>query len=658
MLFPLNWKELKERFSKLSGVVILAVFFSLAFSELINGLVMERVSYKTITIKSVDWDTDDMDKGQIVCSAEMIETIKSNNGYEIIPSTNSMSILRPLFEGAEVSFEMQVYPNMYITFEMGTDDGGFQCFKDGVYIRNIGDIEREKHIINYYVFSVPDLIYIYIWYIMFYIIISCLIFVLLNVILKIGNKLKTNYVFDKKEKLIGFIVIASFYFFYVSINYYKNFDLFQVVEGADAYYYMHPTYLDANGAFSLETYINTTYAFRGYIPHIIALIGNGVADFFHMDVMYFYFFFCALLIGGSISFVIPQLYEVTFKKKVSILSPIVFFFIFMLFWSGHSFYFMSDIPAAFLGVDALAFFVRALNGEKDGKHILATGICIGAAAGFRNAYAYIGYIFILICIFKDIFQNKKLMMKNVISNIKRVVIFGIGIIIVLWPQAIINRERGHLGIFPYDGGYLYDIDDAEVISLKEWSFSHGMHRYNLSSDPDIDEQFKMIDGSLYVGKTNYKMNDILYIILSRPKEFFTGFLKKVFWALSVEYEVIYGGLNIPQWQVSLLIIINYLLLYNTLSHMIVGKCFDKKSEKFINMIIILGLLLNVVPQGLLHIERRYFLFFYLLVYLYNSYFLVESGNFKKILSVRYSVSAVIFCAFCYAFRMTIQSNFF
>lgn len=638
-------------------ICVLSIFFSLAFSELISDWVISKVHYSSITILASEWLVENGDKGEIRCDASIMGTVFNNNGFGISLSDQNCLVLRPQFDGAEISFELPIYPNIHLTFEPGEEDGAFLFLKNGNYIRTIATYERENHLINYYPFSLHELLYIYIWYIFFYIIITCFIFAFILGTLILGRKLTNKFQLNRKAKISSFVVLSLIYFFYLAINYYFQFELFQVSEIADAYYYMHPIYWDSEGHFSLQTYIDSSYSFRGYIQHLIAIIGQTVCNILKIDVMYFYFLLWAILIGGSICFIIPKLYETIFNKNAPFLSPIIMYTVFFLFWRAHGFYFLSDIPAAFLALNALTHIIIALNKEHNKKELMLAGVYIGGAAGFRSAYSYIAYAFVFICIIKDIVQYRKLSKYAIAQGLIRSGMFCIGLFMILWPQIIINKARGHLGLFPYDQGWMYDAENGEVVSLMEFSFSFGLHSYQFMSNADADQQLKLIDNSLYEAKELYKIKDILYIILDNPRNFFVGYLKKIFWAISAGYETAYSAPPISNWQYNLLIILNYLLLWNVLFHLFVGKLFKKRQEYIITIILLCGLFLNVVPQGFLHIEKRYFLFSYLLIYLYNSFFLFEAGNSKTILNFKYCSGAILFSAICYAFRMTVQYNF-
>ncbi|MDE5759070.1 MAG: hypothetical protein K2H85_10735, partial [Allobaculum sp.] len=164
MISTLKEKIIKSiNISRALGIAVLAIFFSLVFSDKISNWVINQVHYIPVTIISSEWATDNSDKGRFICDANVMGTIISNNGFEIVPEDGGQVVFYPLYENADISFEMPAYPNVHITFETGLEDGIFVFLKDGKYIRSIGEYEREAHSINYFFFSFSELFYIYLW---------------------------------------------------------------------------------------------------------------------------------------------------------------------------------------------------------------------------------------------------------------------------------------------------------------------------------------------------------------------------------------------------------------------------------------------------------------------------------------------------------------
>lgn len=657
---------------------ILAVLFTSVFSDIISSKVYNKVHYENITVVADGWDGLESNKSKIVDPyyskdteyekleyssynmEELEQAVVENKGFSVVEEGNARALI-PEYEGAYIVFRFPVYPTSCLKFKIDPEVGGYQVYKGNEWVRSFGEYERGIESVNYFMFSLKEVFYIYIWYAFFYIVVWGLLFIMGIICCEIVSMLRKQKA-KRKTKIFNTMVIGVFHFLYTCFTYNQNVERFAVGEGADAFYYMFPRYLDETGKLSFGVYLSNTYTFRGFIPHILAIMNNTIAAFLKLDVMYVHFFVFSILIAISFGFIIPMMAECIFESKDIKASPIIMYLLFSLFWRSHFFYYLTDIPAALMAIDSIAYMVYGLkNVEKSNKSFVIAGVFMGGAIGYRSAYSYVAYVALLVFIvivFKYTHVDKKRKLKKVAGLL---LLWTVGVIIVCWPQGIINIKRGHIGLFPYDGGFAYSIEDGETASLMETSFSGGIHSYQFMHQEGADKQELSIDGPLYAGKDYYLIKDILFLILARPKEFFSGYAKKLFWALSAGYESTYMPapflVRYSAEMVDFLSILNYLLLWNVLYHIFANEYKDKVGDKYLNIILIGALLSNVLPQGLLHIERRYFLFFYMLIYFYNSYIILKVKDYRKMLNVRYILCASIFSICCYSAKVTLQLNF-
>lgn len=665
---------------------ILAILFTTVFSGTISAKVFERAHYIDIAVVAEGWDGREKNESKIIdpyyladegtisntkegkleyssYGLEQLEnTVVLNEGFSV-EEEDGIRALVPEYEGAYIVFKLPVYPTTCIGLQIDPETGGFGIYKNGEWIRSFGYYERGSET-NYFMFSTNELIYIYVWYVFYYIMIWGVLYISGVIFCEIISLLRRyrseKGVMPPYVKLWNAMIIGVFHFGYTCFTYSRNVERFMVGEGADAFYYMYPNYLDEAGGLSPGAYIGTTYPMRGYIPHAFAIVNNTIADFMNIDVMYIHFLLFAVLIGVSLGFIIPQMAECVLEKKCARVVPVIMYFLFMLFWRSHFFYYLTDVPAAILALDSIAYLVQGLK-DKSYKNFIFAGVFMGGAIGYRSAYSYVAYTALLICIIVIFKKDKEGIKKKIRKNLFYIICWGIGAVMILWPQGIINSKRGHAGIFPYDGGWAYSAEDGNTASLMETSFSGGLHAYQFMHVDGADKQTLNIDTPLYASKSLYLVKDMILMIFAQPKEFFSGYVKKLFWALSADYEAAYMSAPFPEKysseMIGFLSILNYLLLWNVLSHIFRGGFFDKTKEKCINLLLVGALISNVFPQGLLHIERRYFMFFYMIVYFYNAYSVFEVEDYKKIANIRYVIGACVFSICCYSIKATLQLNF-
>ena len=128
--------------------------------------------------------------------------------------------------------------------------------------------------------------------------------------------------------------------------------------------------------------------------------------------------------------------------------------------------------------------------------------------------------------------------------------------------------------------------------------------------------------------------------------------------MSAGIESVYGGLRSPVWLETLTIWLNYFCIGN-----LIYAFFDKRMKSiFTNKIkTMYGLLamVTIVIQNLLHIERRYYLFYYLLIYFFMAFIFHDCVKMDKEEKTdwNYAIMITIVILVSYTMRNVIYYNF-
>ena len=352
----------------------------------------------------------------------------------------------------------------------------------------------------------------------------------------------------------------------------------------------------------------------------------------------------------------PKLYQYLTGKQATDKMCLLTYAIFFLFWNNFYFFALTDIPAAMFAISGIAWMLEGIREEKN-KHIFLGSIFLGISVNYRNAYNYVLYFTIFWMVLEIVQKKKKACLKKVAAVSGCVIV---GILLVSWPQAVINFERGHIGLFTYDSGWIYDARSGNIISALKSDITTALHQYNVFSDPrNRDIQLFQIDQPYYTDKY-YSLGDMVYIILANPLQFLLGYAKKVFWAFSIGIESAYGAIQFPYYIKEFAKLFHFYLIGNFIYILFSDKLL--KYFKIKNRIWFIGMgAVTVALQGALHIEKRYFLFYFLLIYFANGFLLSNFLQDKKIngqgVSCKYIFSITVFVFAGYVLEKLIEYNF-
>lgn len=669
--------------------ILLAFFWTLLLSGIVADIVYSHVRYDEVTFKTYayDWkggssvkiiDNNYREERNITESyyrkyrspswSSIIDNVQENKGFTLVTGDKkfeNFSYFEADSEGACIIFRVPVYPTTSFTVLVGDNQYGISIENSaGEKIRDIGIGENysDEGYLCCAVFSAKDYGYIFLQYFITYAILFIFILLVLVIFWRMFLYILHNWSFcSKLSPLIMFFLIAGFQFIYVSIRYFINPGAYEVTEMADAYYYMHPIVRNPDGQISIKTFVDGMYAFRGYIPSIIAAVCNSISARSGINIMLFYFILYAVISAFTFAVCMPLLYESLTDNKATNVSVLLSYVLFFIFWEGFLCFYLSDIPAALFAVCAIAFGSYGIRGgKKERIYYLFSGLFIGMAGGYRSAYSIVAYgLWVVIIIRKVCACRKKGAAKEkLLKPMLPVLMFGIGAIIILLPQFLINVYKGHIGFFPFNSGWKIDAHTGSIMTLTESSFTEGLHRYNFMGSDNGDKQLWLID-SMFCTNRYYSIKEILYLLLTHPLEFIVGYCKKLFWAMSASSETIYT----PGPSVVIrdfMRMLNYFLVGTMLYALGRGKN-NLYASKKIKILYILGAALTIFPQAILHIERRYFLFYFLLIYFYVGFIvlngLIHGKNKDHFFDNRYFIGIIAFIIFSFAASNTILYSF-
>lgn len=510
-----------------------------------------------------------------------------------------------------------------------------------------------------YLYNIQNCFYIYVGYVFGYVGMFLLLFLILTGVVHIYEKfiLQIKFISQFQPLIMG-ALIAGCYIGYASLQYYFHWELFQVGEGADAYYYMNPDIWDDLGHFSLEKTAAYLFSFRGYFTIVVAVVTNTLSQLSGIEPIYFYFIYYGVVIAFAFVNGMPKLYKYLTGRQATNGMCFLCYIVFFMFWSNFFFYALTDIPAAMFAILGVAWLLEGTKAEKN-WHIFWGSIFIGISINYRNAYNYVLYFTILWMVLEMI-QKKKVKTFHLKKMIGICGCLVCGIVLISCPQAMINYARGHIGLFTYDAGWVYDAHSGYVISAVEADFTNALHRYGIfSSPPNRDMQLFQIDQMFYADKY-YSMGDMLYLVLANPLQFLLGYAKKVFWAMCIGIEGVYGAIPFPDYVQVFVRLFNFYLIGNFIYVFICDKASNILNVK--SRLWFLGMgIVTVGLQGVMHIEKRYFLFYLLLIYFMNVFvlsgYLKERRDTKRKLSCKYSICMTMFVFCSYVLEKMLEYNF-
>ncbi len=559
-------------------------------------------------------------------------------------------------EDSYIKFRLPVYPNTCLT--ISTEDNAHVVVVEDTatgYSRAISyENVTAANSIKVYPYGLSDYLYIIVSYVLVYLALFAFLLVLILLIFVASKKVQNKVGFlQNYNPIIVSIIMFGAYVIFTTYTYYNNREILQIGQETDAYFYMNPQVWDESGNFSIQVLLEYLFSFRGYFSIVVAVVAKTFQAIVGVNEIYCYFIYYGLVVAFTMGFAMPRLYEYFTEKKANNLMCLSMFVLFCVFWSQFFYFALADIPAAMFAISGLAFMLFGMKKHSIINSLLG-GVFWGIALSYRMAYSYIFMAsiawLVVVCLI-EIFMKK--------ANWKRTIIlfasFFLGVVLISIPQFCINYSRGHIGLFPYsEGGWSYDVNSGAYTAVSWTSFTTGFHRYGLYGTSNADKQLAQIDQYYYMEKV-YSAGDLLFMVFTNPIEFFVGYFKRLFWAMSAGVETVYGYISIPGWFNTVAKLLNYSIIGQfVLTFARNGKNLLFKVK---DMILILVLTVSsIFIQNLSHIERRYYLFYYLIMYFVIAFIMGDSEKKEK-KDIGQFILMVCFVLGCFILRQTIGYNF-
>lgn len=557
--------------------------------------------------------------------------------------------------GSTFSFRAKRVPNAYIQFSIIRAGGAVsvETSKETQLIdTSCAGNEQEAGVIRVYPFRDSHLklfLQFLIYFVLFIVVLILLVSV--NLILK-NNKIHVPK-FLRREVRISDIFWVWLLLYLISIISYKVIGIPNYLQIGDEYSYWNSPLLH-NGEINLK-YLASAFSFRGYWCYVFPAVSRGIGSILHVDCILVYLLFPSFFISVLSTFILPNLKKILCNKSAMVLEPVCFLLVFLYSW----FYCLTSVLMDLFGLVTLfACILCLLFFNKKGKFVYASiaGVMGAISCSFRLANIYVIYGFVIVLIAGKLIRKVK-KWNGKFSFDKH---FGMGIVIgvvsfllIMTPQFIINSERGHFGFLPYDGDEALDgrslIATSADVSLTTGSVANPMYV--------SDDQMLTMKPRLYDTNTPLTMTQEFDVFAESPLESFMYISKKILIGFDRKTNVAYPYTT-PDWRSGCGMIfsfVNYFVLFSGMYILI----FTSKVTKNEKKIAILLFLTNVLPQTLTHMEWRYIIATYTMIYYvfafhYMSEAVLDTKEYKELVEKDHYLPFMIimvFFMFCASFSL-------
>lgn len=369
----------------------------------------------------------------------------------------------------------------------------------------------------------------------------------------------------------------------------------------------------------LKNAIMQMVSFRGYLSNLMPYLSQCMERVTKIDASFFYLAFMAIVTALLLGYIMPKIYELLTGKKANYYQVLIFFLIFVFFWRGLFYTVLMDLLSTtclFAFILCILYFIQ----NHKSRYAFVAGLMISSAVMYRLNYMIflkcfcvaVGITLIVMISrkYRSIANENWYLLKKYMLGI---IVFLLGIVLVAVPQYVINSYHGHVGLFPYDqpgswvdeghtlaeysasyafsylAGYPYPIQDAQISSIRQYNYQN-------------------MDDTLNI-------NQILDAYASKPLDALHTIIKKGFTGFDLKIHLSYPSFN---YQFNSFFycfsMINYIILGSALFALINKRLrclfFNKKEY------VLLGAIFSIIilPQTFVHVEWRYFLPGYVLIY--------------------------------------------
>ena len=612
-------------------------------------------------------------------SQQMQDQVVENRGFQIYEEEQAgeTQIVFEAEKGTEsLSVEMPIHPSTCISVERNGTGFGLVIQRsgnpEGDWIGPTSFENKEQSFSQkLYFYDVEDYAYLLGYYIAGYCAIFGLIFTatlagvwfvkrVWSAVVKTGFLCGSHPV--RMFSLV--LVISTLYFWAV---YASSPETFHVNGAADPYYYGYPelqeSFLDQEGKFSFELFIQNGWTHRSYLPMLIYYILNRIAELFAWDEKYLHMVVNSLFLSTAVAAAFPTAIRALFDRKAKDGEMLAFGLIFSFFWKGHLFYELTDMSGATMALLALGAG-GMLARKVTYRRALVFGAASAVAIAYRAAYFImfeLGLVALILVLFWKLMHSKQ--KKRALKQMAAGLILTIAaFVVVLLPQGYINYQRGHWGLMPYSGVASYnlaknDLDKSQWGSMKGYQFAGGYY---------LDRQMNSIVEPYFSLDVNPAQADLPFIVAASPIPFVEGLIKRLLYALSVYQEPVCLFLvsNRSDIADALQYLTHFFLLANVIYYGMVRRChsFPRAMKGALAFAFVFQVLSQV---ALFQIERRFYMLFFMLVYAANvccipgcwKEDLVLSGAQAQSRQGKYLAFVTVFHVLAYTALETILFNF-
>ncbi len=432
------------------------------------------------------------------------------------------------------------------------------------------------------------------------------------------------------------LLFLSFFAALVCYNLYKYPVWKGVCIGDAAYYWYAGDAFIHDNTFSIFNYFDNWpfigwnfTTFRGYLVPVITLGIRTAASILGVHHYLIYLFISSMIYAFAFSTLFPKLYELISNRKSTIAQDCVLFVLFYLGWKGYFFYLLLDVYSLMASIGTLYYII--LSSKKRGlltkKQYLAWGLLLSVNMQLRpNAIllVYLSLVFMIINIrnrYKD--SNGHINMQTVPEYLAMVLPFIAGIVLIEIPQVLIFFDSGAgFHLFPYDTGNGLVLNSAqlniETITLYPYTIvdDSGIRVLN-----DFFGQVNPITPENILANFQFKsIFDVLSLWIHYPLEMMKNYIFKGFSGMDIRFSNPY-----PTWigDITKTEVVFSMIFTYSVNYVAAYSLYDLIRKRKMNRnewILFVVLLFQSLIQALLHVEWRYFLSGYFLVYFITAYY--------------------------------------
>lgn len=621
-------------------IFLFALMISCLFKDGVNGLVEKLLPESEVTVTTEN-KKHSAAKGTKV---QLLFDGKGGNLFEACKKAarkkdwvyvegvygESWTSLTSNSEGSTFTFNVKRTPNAYIQFSIIKAGGAVsvETSKEKQLIdTSSASNGQEAGEIKVYPFKDSHL-KLFLQFFIYFILFVAILVLLLSANFYLKNNIIHIPQFLKREVRIGDIFWIWLLLYFMAIINYKVIGIPNYLQIGDELSYWNSPLLH-NGEINLK-YLAGAFSFRGYWCYVFPAIAKGIGSILHVDSIIVYLIFPSIFISVLSAFILPNLKKILCDKSAMVLETVCFLLVFLYSWT---FCLTSVLMDLFGLVTLFACILFLLSYYKKEKfvHASVAGIMGAMSCSFRLANIYVIYGFVMVLIAYKLI--KKIREWNGKLNFDKH--FGTGIIIgvfsfllIMIPQFIINSERGHFGFLPYDGENALDgrslIATSADVSLTIGSVVNPMYF--------SDDQMLTMKPRLYDSNSPLTMTQLFDVFAESPLESFMYIAKKIFIGFDRKTNVQYPYMT-PEWRSSsgmTYSFINYFVLFSGV-YIVLCKKINKDERKVVALLF----LTNVLPQTFTHMEWRYIItsytmLYYIFAFHYMSDIVLETKEYKRL----------------------------